>query len=221
MLPRARRAQARRLRTGRRSPMAEMSWSHAGTARSALRAIVSDPNFGPGALTSPRVMANLLDDFLPDAPREKLVLLAAVDARIAESLGEHISAGMDSVTAIRLSASSLAAGTAIEPDACTWAAVEFAVALGLISESAAAELGVQPAQEMASPLGTASATRPPDALAGAKADQSTVLPDQPPAPASRTAVLPFPSGEEAGAAQAGHRVRITLISGAAAAVIAA
>ena len=38
-------------------------------------------------------MANLLDDYLPDAPREKLVLLAAVAAGMAESLDEHITDG--------------------------------------------------------------------------------------------------------------------------------
>jgi hypothetical protein len=48
-----------------------------------------------------------------------------------------------------------------------------------------------------------------------------VLPDQAAVLVSRTAVLPSPPGQEAGAGEGGHRLRITLISGAVGAVIAA
>jgi hypothetical protein len=201
--------------------MADMSWRHGGSARAILRAIVSDPDYGPGTLSSPRVMSHLLNDYLPDAPREKLLLLAAVDAGLAESLGEHISAGMDPATAIRLTASSLAAGTAIEPDACQWAAIEFAVALGLISDTAAAEIAAWPEQDAVSPVAKTPATRTPAPVTVAEAsDENTLLPDQAPAPTSSTAVHSAPSSQSAGADQGPRRIRIGLVSGAAAAVIA-
>ena len=198
--------------------MAGMSWSHAGPARATLRAIVSDPDHGPRALSNPRVMANLLNDYLPDAPREKLLLLAAVDAGIAESLAEHISAGLDPVTAIRLSASSLAASTAIEPDACEWAATEMAVALGLLSEAAAAELAGQVAKGAARPAGEAPATQVP---APAAAAERTVLPNRPPAPVRPTVILPYRSNLPIDAGKGSRGKRITVISGAAAVIVAA
>ncbi len=54
--------------------MAAISFEHADEARAALRAIVSDPAHGPDALGNPQATANLLQDLLqdllPDAPRE-------------------------------------------------------------------------------------------------------------------------------------------------------
>jgi len=194
--------------------MADMSWSHAGSARATLRAIVSDPDHGPGALSSPRVMANLLNDYLPDAPREKLLLLAAVDAGIAEALREHVSAGLDPVTAIRLTASSLAASTAIDPEACEWAAIEFAVALGLLDESAAAELAGQRAKEAVRPAVEPTTQRP----APVAAAERTVLPNRAPAPARPTAPLPYRSNLPVDAGRGSRRKRIMLVSGVAAIV---
>jgi len=49
---------------------AAISFEHADEARAALRAIVSDPAHGPDALGNPQATANLLQDLLPDAPRE-------------------------------------------------------------------------------------------------------------------------------------------------------
>jgi hypothetical protein len=44
-------------------------WDAQGEAQAALRAIVADPRYGPAALSNAQVMANLLKDMLPDAPR--------------------------------------------------------------------------------------------------------------------------------------------------------
>ena len=156
--------------------MADMSFTHADSARAALRAIVSDPDLGPAALSNPRVMANLLKDYLPDAPRETGLLLAAAEAALAESLSEKFSAGMDAASAIRLTASSLAASTVIEPHACEWVAREFAVALGLITPDTADALTAPytPTAE--------------DALAGQVA---------PPVPAAPVSAAPVPAAPEA------------------------
>jgi len=111
--------------------MAEMAWEHAAEARAALNAIVTDPEHGVDALSNPRTMSNLLKDLLPDAPREKNLLLAAADAGLADSLREHVAQGMDSTTAIRLTASSFAARSPLTPAACSWVTGEIAAALGI------------------------------------------------------------------------------------------
>ena len=111
--------------------MSEMSWEHASEARAALNAIVSDPEHGAAALSSPTTMSNLLKDYLPDAPREKSILIAAAEAGLADTLQEHVSQGMDAGTAIRLTASSFSSSTPFTPEACNWVTDEIALALGI------------------------------------------------------------------------------------------
>src|SRR6266704_5585873 len=98
--------------------MADMSWEHAAEARAALNAIVGDPEHGVAALSSAQTMSNLLKDLLPDAPREKSILVAAAEAGLASSLREHVAQGMYPNTAIRLTASSFSASTPFTPEAC-------------------------------------------------------------------------------------------------------
>ena len=135
--------------------MADMPWEHADEARAALNAIVTDPEHGIDALSSPRTMSNLLKDLLPDAPREKNLLVAAAEAGVADTLRGHVAEGMDPSTAIRLTASRFSASTPLTPDACSWVAGEIAVALGI---STPAEIGV--------PGGTAAGS---DQVSGAQA----------------------------------------------------
>jgi hypothetical protein len=111
--------------------MSDMSWEHASEARAALNAIVSDPEHGVAALSNAQTMSNLLKDYLPDAPREKSILVAAAEAGLADTLREHVSQGMDPSTAIRLTASSFSSSTPFTPDACNWVTDEIAVALGI------------------------------------------------------------------------------------------
>ncbi len=91
--------------------MAASSLEHAGVARAALRAIVSDAVHGPGALNSPQTTAGLLEDFLPDEPRETGLLVAGVPA----TLRGYAAQDMDPATAIRLAAASFAGRTASRP----------------------------------------------------------------------------------------------------------
>ena len=111
--------------------MAGISFEHAAEARAALHAIVADPDLGAAALSSERVMANLLKDFLPDAPREAAILVAAAGNGVASSLRERMAQGLDARTAVNLAASSFADVTPFLPEACEWAASEIALALGL------------------------------------------------------------------------------------------
>src|SRR5215469_6450672 len=98
--------------------MSDMSWEHASEARAALNAIVTDPDHGVAALSNAQTMSNLLKDYLPDAPREKSILVAAAEAGLADTLRDHVAQGMDP-------------NTAITPEACNWVTDEIAVALGI------------------------------------------------------------------------------------------
>src|SRR5258708_17284120 len=117
-----------------------MPWQHAAEARAALNAIVTDPEHGVQVLSSAKTMSNLLKDLLPDAPREKSLLVAAAEAGLADTLREDVSQGMDPSTAIRLTASSLAVSSPLTPEACSWVTGEIATAMGI---SRPTELGVQ------------------------------------------------------------------------------
>jgi Domain of unknown function (DUF4190) len=113
--------------------MASSQWDEGDDAQQALRAIVSNPVYGVPALSSAPIMANLLKDLLPDAPREVSILVAAAEAGVAGSLQDRVSQGMDVSTASAVVAGSFAASTPFRPDACTWAVTEIARALGLSS----------------------------------------------------------------------------------------
>lgn len=78
------------------------------------------------------MMANLLEDLLPDAPREAGILSAAARRDVAGMLREHAERGLDSETSVRLVAAALASSTAFGLEACRWAVREFAVAMGVL-----------------------------------------------------------------------------------------
>src|SRR5260370_42421914 len=120
--------------------LSDMSWEHAAEARAALSAIINDPEHGAAALSSAQTMSNLLKDLLPDAPREKSIIVAAAEAGLADTLRQHIDQGMDPNTAIRLTASQFSSTTPFTPEACSWVAGELATALG-ISHSGRAAAG--------------------------------------------------------------------------------
>jgi hypothetical protein len=110
--------------------VAKTSWDRRGEARAALRTVVSDPDYGVTALSSPQVMSGLLKDLLPDSPREAGVLVAAAEAHLADMLHDHRAQGMDSDTACALAAQTFAARTAFAPEACSWVVGELAAAVG-------------------------------------------------------------------------------------------
>ncbi len=124
--------------------MTEMSWEHAAEARAALTAIVTDPDHGVAALSSAQTMSNLLKDLLPDAPREKSILVAAAEAGLAGKLREHVDSGMDASSAIRLTASSFSISTPFTPEACSWVTGEIAHAIGIDQSGNGRHLGQTP-----------------------------------------------------------------------------
>lgn len=126
-----------------RNRLAAISFEHADDARNALHAIVSDPVHGKDALSSPQTVSNLLQDLLPDAPRETSLLIAAANVGLPAALREHVALGMNVETAIGLVAATLAARTAFSRAACVWVATELAVALGLASPDVEAILPLE------------------------------------------------------------------------------
>jgi len=153
--------------------MAAPSLEHADQARAALRAIVADPAHGPGALDSPQMTANLLEDLLPDAPRETGLLVAAARAGLPAALRGYAAQGMDAATAIRLAAATFAGRTAFAADACEWVAAELAIALGL---TGAGELVIAPRSAGPSEAPPAPGQTAPDPTADVR--QPTPGPDR-------------------------------------------
>lgn len=163
--------------------MAAAPLEHADQARLALRTIVTE--HGPEMLSRPGTLSNLLADLLPDSPRIARLLVAAAQDHIADELREHTSAGMDAVTASRLTATMFADATMFPLDACAWIVGEFALALGLVSDNSAPPIRFSP-----------SAT----AVIAADPEKST---EPAPGPVKRGAIgkikAPFPAGAGLGA----------------------
>jgi len=117
---------------------------HARDVREALRSVAADPDLGPSTLSDAQAMSNLLKDLLPDAPREKNLLVAAADAGLAAMMIDHVGQGMDARSAIKLAAASFGANTHFTTEACDWVATELAVALDLADELAAVRSQLPP-----------------------------------------------------------------------------
>jgi eukaryotic-like serine/threonine-protein kinase len=122
---------------------------------------VADPAHGPAALNDPQVMAGLLRDLMPNAPREASILTLAVQHGSAALLAEHVAQGVEPETAVRLAASTFAASTAFTFDACEWAVRELAVASGLVDPVVADQQNVLPPEPLAP--GSVPSARPPAA----------------------------------------------------------
>src|SRR5215469_16330278 len=159
--------------------MAAAPLEHADQARLALRTIVTE--HGPEMLSRPATLSNLLADLLPDAPRIARILVAAAQDHIADELREHTSAGMDTVTALRLTATVFADATMFPQDACAWVVGEFALALGLVSDNSAPPIRFSPSV-------TAVMARQPGRPVAAVSEKSTEpAATEPPSPAGHPA----------------------------------
>jgi WD40 repeat protein len=111
--------------------VAARPWEHADQARAALQAIVADPGLGLTALSRESQMANALEDLLPDAPRERSILVMAAKAGLAQSLRDYVAQGIDASTAMNLTSATFEETSPLDPQACRWVVTELAVALGL------------------------------------------------------------------------------------------
>jgi WD40 repeat protein len=112
--------------------VAARPWEHADKARAALQAIVADPSLGLKALSGEYQAANALEDLLPDAPRERAILVMAVKAGLVPALQDYIAQGIDAATAVNLVAAGFEESSPLDPEACRWVVSELAIALGLM-----------------------------------------------------------------------------------------
>jgi len=191
--------------------MAGIPSEHARDVREALRSVAADPDLGPAILSDAAALSNLLKDLLPDAPREKNLLVAAAEAGLAAMMLDHIGQGIDAHSAVRLAAASFGTSTLYSDDVCQWVAGELAIALDFApglgdertelpaegSRPTAPVAGTPAGAERASPTASvpvpAAATAPDPVLAAAARD---------PAPAAPTAPAPAPTAAAAPLARA-------------------
>jgi hypothetical protein len=141
-------------------------------------------------------MADLLKHLLPDAPRERSTLLAAIEAGLADTICGHVAGGMDARTAVVTSAASLAAQASMPIDACCWAVAELALALGLITADQANAIGSDSGEiERSAPGSTPSPWQPPPVSPGC-AGVRPADGREPPDPAGVPDWLPPADGDE-------------------------
>jgi hypothetical protein len=181
--------------------MAGIQSEHARDVREALRSVASDPDLGPATLSDAAALSNLLKDLLPDAPREKNLLVAAAEARMAAMMLDHVGQGIDARSAIRLAAASFGTNTHFTAEACDWVATEFAVALNLVDGLAADRSELPP--------GDITTARADDAVAPVPTERLTVGgSERPPDPAvRRDSGLPAAAGRPPSGPVTGPRRR--------------
>lgn len=108
-----------------------MPQEHADQVRAALQAIVHDPEYGAAALSSPQLISNLLRDYLPEAPLEKNLLIAAAEDGVADQLRDSAVPGADISTVMRAIETSFRNRRGLTEDASNWVIRELTIALGL------------------------------------------------------------------------------------------
>jgi hypothetical protein len=99
--------------------------------RAVLGAIVSDPAYGPQALSNPATLFSALGDYLPDSPDDTGPLLAAAQVDIPRVLRDLADRGLSRSEATRRAAVGLADRTDLPDETSEWAVSQFAVALDL------------------------------------------------------------------------------------------
>jgi hypothetical protein len=105
------------------------SWDPTGEVARCLWDAVQE--YGSGdCLSDDAWLSGFMADTLDGEPRETDLVRAAAGFGVARLLSEHIRTNMDPATAVRLTASALAARRAYPADACLWVTAGFARALG-------------------------------------------------------------------------------------------
>jgi hypothetical protein len=107
-----------------------------GEAHAALNSAVAD--FSKRVLSDPRLLGNVVGDYLPDWPRERDLLVTAAQADVAGELTRNVEQQhLDPDTAVQLVARSLSDRKAIDSTASIWVTTEYAKALGYPVRAAA------------------------------------------------------------------------------------
>jgi hypothetical protein len=106
----------------------DQSWDPRGEADAALARIVA--GFGPQVLGRADMLEGLLNDDIPQLPREAAMLTAAAQSKVGDLLAERVRHGISPEAAVALVASDMTARTAVDASGAPWAAGVFARALG-------------------------------------------------------------------------------------------
>jgi hypothetical protein len=109
--------------------MTDQPFDERGEAHEAMGTVVS--SYGARVLSNPQMLRNLVADLLPDAPRERSLLVSAAEAGIATEMTQYVEEQhIDAETAVQLVARALSERTMIDSTASMWVTTEFAQALG-------------------------------------------------------------------------------------------
>ncbi len=97
--------------------------------RDALSSAVND--YGKRVLSDPRMLGSLVNDLIPDLPRERSLLVTGAEAGIADELAQRVEGQrLDPNTAVNLVAESLMRSRGLDQASSAWVANEYAQALG-------------------------------------------------------------------------------------------
>jgi Fibronectin type III domain len=136
--------------------MAGSEWQDSGQAPAALAQVLAE--HGSAGLSNAQIMAGMLKDLMPNAPRETNVLVQAAEVGLAQTLQDRLSQGLAPDAAVAMAARTLQEQTGLGQDASLWAAATIGSAMGLLPSR-------QPGQtaELPDPAGVqAPAGRPDD-----------------------------------------------------------
>ncbi len=103
-------------------------WDQRAEARAALLRVVQ--GFGPSVLGQPDLLEGLLNDELPESPREIAILIEAARRDLATRLAERLRQGISVSAAASMTAAEVTARSAMDAAGARWAAEVFAAALG-------------------------------------------------------------------------------------------
>src|SRR5260370_37155177 len=99
-------------------------WDPRGEAGQALARVVE--GFGPQVLGRADMLEGLLQDEIPQLPREADMLTAAARSGVADLLAEPVRQGISPVAAVGMAAAETPARTAADTSGSPWAAWGFA-----------------------------------------------------------------------------------------------
>lgn len=162
--------------------MAQM-WDADGEASAALERLVA--GFGQQVLDRPDMLEGLLQDEVPEHPREVALLTAAARSRVATLLAERVSQGISAQSAIAMAAAEMTARTAVDATGAPWAAGAFARVLG--------HQVTTPVTTPADDTNERATTLAPPTSGKVPRDAPTRTPDSDPAPAPPTRTASDPA----------------------------
>jgi hypothetical protein len=172
---------------------------------------------GVSILSNANALASVLGELAGERPVETRLVVNAAEVDIAAMINGHVSQNLDLDSAVRLSANTLSTLRPLDPDACVWAAWQFARAMGYevdepeaegaegedeVAEEAAAAMPVASALPFGQPFETGGVPAAP-IVAPEPVQETYASPETDPLSAS------FASSQAGGAGEAGEAGSVT------------